>query len=80
MAALYCIASVGLKTRLIALLVRLSEDIAINPKYLDKIGHFGSTAYSKVSRNVHKAVFMIHKHSQLQNVKNKRLHAIQQLT
>ena len=43
MAALYCIANGGPKIRLIASLVRLSEDKAINPKYSDKIRHFGST-------------------------------------
>ena len=44
MAALYYIANVGPKIRLIASLVRLSEGKAIIPKYSDKIRHFGSTA------------------------------------
>ena len=47
MAALYYIANVGLKIRLIASLVRLSEDKAINPEYSDKIRHFGSTVLTE---------------------------------
>ena len=48
MVALYCIVSGGLNIQLIALLVRLSEDKAINLKYSDKIRHFGSTVQTTV--------------------------------